>query len=191
MSLYKKLLSLAAISLVLVIMQVPSASAMSSKDVVRSTMGDIVHDSFGDCVRTIWDADSDLCSGAVDIMKMEERIIYFDFDKFDLKMSEKEKLDKLSGVLKDQNIKKVKIVGFTDIIGSHDYNLKLSEKRAMSVKKYLDGKVEFDSSPIDLRGMGEANQVKVCDGIKGKKVIECLAPNRRVEVEIDYFDTIR
>ncbi len=167
------------------------AQAMDTKDVVVDNMGNIVVDSNGGCVRTMWDAASDKCGGKIDIMKMDERIIYFDFDKHNLKSSETAKLEKLAQVLHDNKVTRVKIVGFTDRLGSDKYNLNLSEKRAMAVKGYLDGKVKLDSSPVELRSMGKAHQVKSCENVKGKELIKCLAPNRRVEVEVDYFDTIR
>ncbi len=170
---------------------ISNAYSMDTKDVVIDSMGNVVIDSHGGCVRTMWDATSDRCKGQIDIMKMDERIIYFDFDKSNLKSSETAKLDKLAKVLSDNKVTRIKIVGFTDRLGSDDYNMKLSEKRATAVKGFLDSKVKLDSSPVEMRSMGKAHQVKSCEKVKGKELIKCLAPNRRVEVEVDYFDTIR
>ncbi len=191
MSLRKTLFS-AAISLGLAAGISANASAMDTMDVVIDNMGNVVMDSNGGCVRTMWTAASDKCGGEmIDIMKMDERIIYFDFDKSHLNTSEKAKLEKLAKILEENKVTKVKIVGFTDRLGSDKHNMKLSEKRAVSVKSFLDSKVKLDSSPVEVRSMGKAHQVKSCEGIKGKELIKCLAPNRRVEVEVDYFDTIR
>lgn len=172
---------------IIAIGMLPTQPFAMVKDVVVDMNGKVVHDGFGGCVRTIWDADKDKCGNP--IAMMDERIIYFDFDKSVLKDSEKSKLDVLAKVLKDHDIKAVKIVGYTDRIGTEAYNDKLSERRAVAVKHYLDSKVKLNSSVVDLRALGEHNQVKACDGVKGhKELISCLAPNRRVEVEVDYFD---
>lgn len=174
------------------------ANAETSNDVVFDNSGGKVMDGFGGCVRTMWMSASDPCIKAEvkgdiisKIMKMEERKIYFDFDKHGLKTSEKDKLNVLASVLAKHNIKNVKIVGYTDPIGTEKYNSVLSNKRADAVKHYLDSKVKLDSSVVDLRGLGEANLVKDCKEVKAhKEKIKCLAPNRRVEIEVDYFDNM-
>jgi OOP family OmpA-OmpF porin len=77
----------------------------------------------------------------------------------------------------------VKVVGHTDKLGSEAYNQKLSEKRANQVRDYLIAKgVEADR--LIAVGKGEMIPLVACDGVKGRKaLIECLAPNRRVEIE--------
>jgi OOP family OmpA-OmpF porin len=169
-----------------------SAMAMMTKDVVVDSNGKLVHSTFGDCVRTKWDVGTEKCKVQHMIMKMDERIIYFDFDKSVLTATEKQKLDVLADALKTHNVTKVKIVGYTDRIGTHGYNQTLSHKRADAVKHYLDSKVKLQQSKVVLRGLGETNQVKACEGVKGhNELVSCLAPNRRVEVETDYFDTTK
>lgn len=187
----KKILLLGILSLGIGVGTAPNAHAMDTMDVVIDSRGNVIIDSNGGCVRTMWDAASEKCHGSMDIMKMDERIVYFDFDKSILNPSEKDKLEKLAKILGENKITKIKIVGFTDKLGSDKYNMKLSEKRAIEVKGFLDSKIKLDSSPVEVRSMGKAHQVKSCDNVKGKELIKCLAPNRRVEVEVDYFDTIR
>lgn len=171
----------------------------SHNEVVRDSKGNLVRTSGGDCVRTQWTSSVDECKGEVhktvrqdaidEIMKMDERIIYFDFDKSDIKDSEKDKLDTLAEVLKEHKIKKVKVVGYTDKIGKKDYNHALSHRRANAVKKYLDSKVKLQSSKVHLKGLGKEHQIKECEGIHERhELIDCLAPNRRVEIEVDYMD---
>jgi OOP family OmpA-OmpF porin len=166
--------------------------------VVYDENGGIVRDNFGGCVRTMWPADNDVCGGPVvssdvvtKIMGMKERIIYFDFDKSNLKSDEMGKLDALVQVFKEHNVKSAKIVGYTDRIGAHEYNMKLSSKRADTVKHYLNSKINLEKTPVEMRALGEKDQVKECKGIKGDALIKCLAPNRRVEVEVDYYDIVR
>lgn len=77
------------------------------------------------------------------------------------------------------------VVGHTDRIGSNNYNQKLSEKRADSVMKYLVSK----GVPADLitaRGVGKSDPLTgdKCKALKGSDLIACLAPDRRVEIEV-------
>ena len=74
------------------------------------------------------------------------------------------------------------VTGHTDRLGSQQYNQKLSDKRAEAVAAYLTGKGV--STPIDTLGMSKTQAVKSCgDKLAHKKLIECLAPNRRVVIE--------
>jgi OOP family OmpA-OmpF porin len=73
------------------------------------------------------------------------------------------------------------VVGYTDRLGSIAYNQRLSLKRADTVRYYLQNKGV--TLPIAVQGRGQDNPVIACDGVKPKSaLIECLAPNRRVEV---------
>lgn len=76
------------------------------------------------------------------------------------------------------------VSGYTDRLGSQQYNQKLSERRANAVKAYLVKK-GVDGSKIETMGMGKTLQIKSCpDGKNRKALIACLAPNRRAVVEI-------
>jgi OOP family OmpA-OmpF porin len=79
------------------------------------------------------------------------------------------------------------ITGHTDRIGSAKYNKKLSEKRALYAKDYVVGK-GIDQKLIFWEGKGEKQPIpvtKFCENkMKRKQLIECLAPNRRVTVEV-------
>ena len=82
------------------------------------------------------------------------------------------------------NIKKIRIEGHTDRIGTHEYNDRLSEARARTVANRLQA--INPGVHIEARGMGERYPVK--KGCKGEvatpELIGCLAPNRRVSIEI-------
>ena len=85
------------------------------------------------------------------------------------------------------DIKSIKIVGYTDPIGSESSNLKLSQNRANSVKNELV-KQGVASSKILAYGAGESEQVKTCsESLSKKELIECLAPNRRVTIDIESY----
>ena len=78
----------------------------------------------------------------------------------------------------------VYVEGHTDRLGSHEANQKLSERRADAVANYLVSK-GVDRSKIQSLGMGKTNPVKSCPDQKDrKKLVECLAPNRRVVVQV-------
>jgi OmpA-OmpF porin, OOP family len=93
------------------------------------------------------------------------------------------KLDAIADALnKDTTVKNVAITGYTDRLGSAVYNIRLSQRRADAVKMYLTQKGVADSRLIAL-GKGEENPVVQCNEKKRSALIECLTPNRRVEVD--------
>jgi len=111
----------------------------------------------------------------------------FDFDKAVLRNEGKAKLDDVTGKLKDMKLEVIIAVGHTDRVGSDKYNQKLSEKRAEAVKAYLVGK-GVEPNRVYTEGKGEKQPVTgdKCgkSEAKSKKLIECLQPDRRVEIEV-------
>lgn len=106
----------------------------------------------------------------------------FEFDKSDLRAPQP-KLDEIAAALTgNTQINNIVVTGYTDRLGSNQYNLKLSERRAASVKNYLVGK-GVDGSRLRTEGKGEANPVVQCDQRNRVELIKCLEPNRRVEIE--------
>ncbi|MFZ6758575.1 OmpA family protein [Undibacterium sp. Ji50W] len=98
------------------------------------------------------------------------------------------KLDNIAAALNsNMQINQIVITGYADRIGSNQYNLKLSEKRAVSVKDYLLGK-GVASERMSANGKGESNPVVECSNKKRADLIVCLEPNRRVEIEQFSFD---
>jgi outer membrane protein OmpA-like peptidoglycan-associated protein len=63
--------------------------------------------------------------------------IYFDFDKSFIRDEGEEKLDELVGQLDDAKGYEIEVGGHADAIGTNEYNMGLSERRAQSVVKYL------------------------------------------------------
>jgi OOP family OmpA-OmpF porin len=108
----------------------------------------------------------------------------FDFDKAELRPEGRAVLDnEVIGKMKENpEFEFVLITGHTDLIGTEDYNQKLSERRANQVKDYLVAQ-GVESSRLNAVGKGESMPVVDCKGVRGKKLIECLEPNRRVELE--------
>ncbi|MDU8924839.1 OmpA family protein [Pasteurellaceae bacterium LIM206] len=105
----------------------------------------------------------------------------FDFDKATLTTKGKEVVDSIAEQLKKSGAKEVKVAGFTDRLGSVEYNLNLSQRRADMVKSRLIQ--QGVTANINAVGYGKAQQVKACDGVPyGKELKDCLHPNRRVEI---------
>ena len=111
----------------------------------------------------------------------------FDFDKAVLKPECKAAIDtEIIAKLRDvQKLELVLVTGHTDRIGSQAYNQKLSERRADAVRDYLVSK-GVPRDKIETLGMGKTQPVPgvVCNMKAMKELIACLAPNRRVEVEV-------
>jgi OmpA-OmpF porin, OOP family len=111
----------------------------------------------------------------------------FDFDKAVLKPEGKMALDDFADKLRNINYDLIIAVGHTDRIGSEDYNKRLSLRRAEAVKSYLVDNRGISPDRIFTDGKGEANPVTgdSCIGErKTKALIDCLAPDRRVEIEV-------
>lgn len=112
--------------------------------------------------------------------------VLFAFDKDTLKDSGKKILDTevVEKMRAHPEVELVLITGHTDRIGDENYNQKLSERRAQQVKKYIASQ-GIDAARLHAVGKGEKEPVADCKGVRGKKLIDCLQPNRRVVVEIE------
>ena len=111
----------------------------------------------------------------------------FDYDKAVLRPEGKSKLDDVTGKLKGIKLEVIIAVGHADRLGSDQYNQKLSEKRAEAVKAYLVGK-GVEPNRVYTEGKGEKQPVTgdKCgkSDKKTKQLVECLQPDRRVEIEV-------
>jgi len=119
--------------------------------------------------------------------QMEEPVaasVMFDFDRSVLRPGETPKLDELTAKLKGRAFGTLSVVGHADRIGTDAYNLQLSGERAEAVRAYLVGKgVDAGSIRTEARGEREAATGEACKN-QGRKRIECLQPDRRVEVTL-------
>jgi len=110
----------------------------------------------------------------------------FDFDKAVLRPAGIQALDEFLEKAKGINPEVIIAVGHADRFGSEAYNQTLSEKRAAAVKNYMVSK-GIDANRIHAEGKGESQPVTKadeCKGAKSAKVIACLQPDRRVEIEV-------
>ena len=110
----------------------------------------------------------------------------FAFDKANLQKEGKAALDEAAAKIKaNPELKAVIVTGYTDRIGSVKYNQKLSTRRAKQVADYLVAQ-GVASGIIQSVGKGESDPVVQCAGTKAtKKLIACLAPNRRVTIQAE------
>jgi outer membrane protein OmpA-like peptidoglycan-associated protein len=103
--------------------------------------------------------------------------VLFATGKSDLKVGATSKLNQLVSFLNNYPTRTVTIEGYTDNVGSDDYNLGLSQRRADSVKSYLTVQ-GIASTRLAADGRGESSPVADNDSASGRQ------QNRRVEVII-------
>jgi OmpA-OmpF porin, OOP family len=170
----------------------------SSNSVVRTGYGDCVHTERWSIPNAIVECDPEIVAkrdgsavAAVEVVMVTkenpvrlEGDTLFSFDSADLTDEGKTALNDMLSQLTAESLQKenLQIRGYTDNIGDDAYNLALSKRRAAAVRDYL---VERGVAPtfISMEGLGEANPVVKCDDKRGKALIDCLAPNRRTEIE--------
>jgi outer membrane protein OmpA-like peptidoglycan-associated protein len=103
--------------------------------------------------------------------------VLFDTGRADLKSGADRKIDQLAQFLQEHSGRRVEIDGFTDSVGSDEYNQELSQRRADSVKMALLSR-GVDASRIATQGFGKAYPVATNNDSGGRQL------NRRVEVVI-------
>jgi len=154
----------------------------------------------GKCVRTKWRTANDACAPApaprptpAARMVLDQRTVYFDFNKSDLTSESVAKLNALiNAVRQSPDVRRAIIVGHTDDIGSNADNEKLSKARAAAVNGYLSSYLTIPTSVLMVEGKGESNPVTSCPkSMKRKQRIACLAADRRVEIQFDYVHYVQ
>ena len=110
----------------------------------------------------------------------------FDFNRAQLSAEVRAKIDKdVLPKLKDfAEIRYINVNGHSDLLGPSAYNQELSEKRAGAVRDYLVSN-GASAAKVEVYGYGKTLPIKSCREEKGRRaLIECLTPNRRVQIEI-------
>jgi OmpA-OmpF porin, OOP family len=117
----------------------------------------------------------------------------FDFAKDTVRPAGKVALDEFAAQLQPDHFQVITVTGHTDRLGSHEYNQALSTRRAESVKAYLVGK-GIPADKVVARGVDGDDPVTKPDDCPGKqrtpKLIACLQPDRRVDVEVTAIETV-
>ena len=112
----------------------------------------------------------------------------FEFDRSsigDITDDGRVQLDMLAKkLIAEQNeIMKIHIRGYSDRLGGDAYDFALSERRASSVKEFLEAK-GIPQALIHAEGRGKSDVIKECSSMPKADLIACLAPNRRVVLQI-------
>ena len=171
---------------------------------VYDRQGDFAIDKQDDCIVTKWQAEDGGCNppevvvaepvvvppSPIRRLTREEKTVYFKFDKYDLTGATKTRLDTVVNALRrSKDVERVDIVGYADEIGTESYNQRLSAKRANAVASYLESRGIHYAEVTDVRALGELAASPRCKDVTSRtRRIACLAPDRRVEVEVVYAD---
>jgi outer membrane protein OmpA-like peptidoglycan-associated protein len=102
----------------------------------------------------------------------------FETDSSEIKPGFHSTMDKLADVVVRYNKTTLTVVGHTDNVGSNPYNQKLSERRALSVARYLESK-RVNSMRLATSGKGETQPVASNGSETGRQA------NRRVEIYVE------
>jgi outer membrane protein OmpA-like peptidoglycan-associated protein len=111
----------------------------------------------------------------------------FRFDRSDLAgmlPAGQAKLDQLVGdLMQVDDVTGIRIEGYTDRLGSDSYNRRLSRMRAETVMGYLQSRGV--TLPMSAEGYGKENPIVHCNDRNREALIDCLEPNRRVELAFE------
>ena len=107
--------------------------------------------------------------------KLVLRGVHFDFNKSKIRPGDAAILDEAVGILQAHPDVNIYVDGYCDAIGSEEYNLKLSQRRADAVARYLEDH-GIAASRLTARGFGKTDFVASNDTDEGR------AQNRRVEL---------
>ncbi|MFW6497629.1 trimeric autotransporter adhesin/peptidogylcan-associated protein TpgA [Acinetobacter baumannii] len=110
--------------------------------------------------------------------------VLFAFDRFDVNSIEEgtNSVTKIAEqIKKSQTTTPITVSGFTDPLGKFGYNQQLSSQRANTVAKLL---VQQGVEPnrIQIQANSQTDLYKQCSGNNSSQLIQCLAPNRRVNI---------
>ena len=121
----------------------------------------------------------------IDDYKLQTSVsVPFKFDKYSLTKDAKDDLDKLASDVKSDKRFFIAVEGFTDKVGSHEYNETLSRRRADSVVEYLVANNDIPIYRIHMIGLGDQKPVE-----EGRNRT-ANAKNRRVEVKVFTADQV-
>lgn len=108
--------------------------------------------------------------------------VYFDFDKFNIRQDQQEHIQKFVTTLDTTKIESISIVGYTDDRGKDEYNFKLSNNRANSIKDYLVEQGIKNKIIVSIEGKGKI----LIDDDLIENLPEARSKNRRVDVVVNF-----
>jgi outer membrane protein OmpA-like peptidoglycan-associated protein len=115
----------------------------------------------------------------------ESLALYFEYDSAELHPRAQKQLEIVSGLLKSDASKKLKIAGHTDAMGAEDYNISLSQRRAEEVKKRLAA-LGVSADQVITEALGKAQPLSPNSKADGTDDPEGRSKNRRAEIYLDF-----
>ena len=187
---------------------VASGSSFAAPGYVDDSGAGIVRTGYGECLHTARWGEENFIEECDPVAKAEVAAVQtvmvkelkpislaadalFAFDSADLTDEGRSRLDQALASLPARQLenKQIQITGHTDRIGAESYNQGLSERRAQAVRDYLVSK-GLPADAISTQGLGAAKPVVGCEDERGASLIDCLAPNRRTEIEFSAMEVI-
>jgi len=159
---------------------------------LTSGYGEPVRTAFGQCLRTSdWNEIRALpeCDPQLFTMSYSMEVL-FEFERAELGAEGRKVLDGLAAKLLALDLERVNATAHADRIGDAAYNERLSERRAKAIRTYLVEKgVPEDVLHFESKGAREPVTAEHCKDMgeenkQNAKLIACLGPDRRVEIEV-------
>lgn len=123
------------------------------------------------------------CAHTPDLIILDSDVS-FEFGKAELTPEGRKQIDMYVPSLASRGEIRLDVVGHSDRIGSDSANMALSKRRADAVRNQLLSSGRLKPDQIRTRGVGPRNPVVYCDQTNQQALIKCLAPNRRVEINV-------
>jgi outer membrane protein OmpA-like peptidoglycan-associated protein len=111
------------------------------------------------------------------VVVLPDSTFKFDFDSAELSPRNRELLSRVAGILLASKGFGLSVFGYTDDVGTREYNQRLSERRASAVRGYLV-QAGIDAARVGAKGFGKTNPL-----VKGETE-QARATNRRVEIAV-------
>jgi outer membrane protein OmpA-like peptidoglycan-associated protein len=111
------------------------------------------------------------------VISLPNSIFRFDFDRADLNQHNRELLSRIAGILLISKGYGLSVFGYTDDVGTAEYNQQLSLRRATALKDYLV-QAGIDPGIINVKGYGKTSPLVESTTNEGR------AKNRRVEIAL-------
>jgi outer membrane protein OmpA-like peptidoglycan-associated protein len=111
------------------------------------------------------------------VMTLDSNSVRFDFDKSDIKPQYRDVLNRIAGILMTLKGYSIGVYGYTDDVGTQEYNLKLSQRRAAAVRDFLV-QAGISATIVNAKGFGKSDPRVASNSEQAR------AANRRVEIGI-------
>ena len=159
---------------------------MPKESITKEMLVSQIIKKYPESLEVFYKYDIDACCWENEALELAAQAL-FDFDKYELKPEGKAAIDRdvISKLGQVTKLELILVTGHTDRIGTQAYNQKLSERRANAVRDYMVSK-GVAKDKIETLGMGKTQPVTggKCQQKNWKELIACLAPDRRVDVEV-------